>query len=113
MTTITHQPSVIRTAHADTVVLIMDGSVRAHSLARQILDRGKNLAIAGTRGHDLVPYVDAAVRDRVVTFIADPADPTQIDAVIERASDTLGPVIMVVDPGGLLADVRAADRHAA
>ncbi|SLA02059.1 Uncharacterised protein [Mycobacteroides abscessus subsp. abscessus] len=49
----------------------------------------------------------------MVTVIADPGDPTQIDAVIERASDTLGPVIMVVDPGGLLSDVHAADRHAA
>lgn len=113
MTTITHTPAVTRTRRADTVVLIMDGSVRAHCVARQILDRGKNLAVAGTRGHDLVPYVDAAVRDRVVAVIADPRDPTQIDAVIERASDTLGPVIMVVDPGGLLSDVHAADRHAA
>ena len=35
------------------------------------------------------------------------------DAVIEQASESLGPVILVVDPGGLLVDVRAADRHAA
>lgn len=91
----------------------MDGSVRAHDIASQILDHGKNLAIAGTRCHDLVPFVDAGVRGRVLTVIADPADPAQIDAVIERAGEMLGPVIMVVDPGGLLSDVRAADRHAA
>lgn len=101
------------TTHADTVLLIMDGSVRAHGVARQILDHGKHLAIAGTRCHDLVPYVDAGVHGRVLTVIADPADPSQIDAVIERAGETLGPVIMVVDPSGLLSDVRAADRHAA
>ena len=97
----------------DTVLLIMDGSVRAHSIARQILAAQKNLVVVGTHFHDLVPYLDATVRDNAMTVVADPAEPAQIDAVIERASESLGPVILVVDPGGLLVDVRAADRHAA
>ncbi|MGV9826301.1 hypothetical protein [Gordonia sp. NPDC003429] len=101
------------TQHADTILLVMDGSVRAHSVARQVLSAGKHLVVTGSCSRDLLPYVDAAVHDRTWVAIADPACPDQIDEVIDRATEMSGPVIMIVDPGGLLTDVATADRRAA
>ncbi|ROZ84473.1 hypothetical protein [Gordonia sp. OPL2] len=97
----------------DTILVVVDGTPRARSIVHQILRSGRNVAVAGSSSRDLVPYVDASVRDRVWAVVADPSDPTQIDAIIERATDTVGPVIMIVDPGGLLSDVHSADRRVA
>jgi NAD(P)-dependent dehydrogenase (short-subunit alcohol dehydrogenase family) len=97
----------------DAILVVMDGTARARSIMHQILRSGRNVAVAGTSSRDLVPYVDAAVRHRVWAVVADPSDPAQIDAIIERATDIVGPVIMIVDPGGLLSDVHSADRRVA
>ena len=99
--------------HTDTILVVMDGTGRARAIVQQILRSGRNVALTGTSSHDLVPYVDASVRDRVWAVVSDPTDPAQIDAVIERATDVVGPVIMIVDPGGLLSDVHSADRRVA
>lgn len=97
----------------DTVLVVTDGSARARAVAQQVLRSGRNLVLTGPSNRDLVPYVDASVRDRVWTVVSDPSDPAQISDIIERATDTVGPVIMIVDPGGLLVDVAAADRRVA
>ncbi|GAA3690818.1 hypothetical protein [Gordonia hankookensis] len=94
----------------DTVLVVMDGSTRAHAIVHQVLRSGRNVVLTGPSSHDVVPFVDAAVRDRVWAVVSDPSDPDQVAAVIERATDIVGPVIMIVDPSGLLSDARSADR---
>ncbi|MEP9391379.1 hypothetical protein ABLE92_06830 [Gordonia sp. VNQ95] len=99
--------------HTDTVLVVTDGSLRANTIIDQVLRSHRNLVVTGRNAHDLVPYIDAGVHDRVWTVVCDPSDPTQIDSLIERATDRMGPVIMVVDPAGQLRDVEAADRRVA
>ena len=100
-------------ALTDTVLVVTDGTLRSHTIIDQILRSGRNVAVTGQSAKALVPYLDAGVHDRVWAVISDPADPDQIDSIIERATDTMGPVIMVVDPAGQLTDVSAADRNVA
>lgn len=95
---------------SDTVLIVMDGTPRTHTIAAQVLRSGYRVVVTGPSASQLVPYVDASVRHDVWTIVADPA---QIDAVIERATETMGPVIMNIDPGGRLSDVGAADRKVA
>ncbi len=97
----------------DTILVVMDGSRRAHSIVAQILASGRNVVLTGRSQRALVPYNDASIHDRVLTVVSDPSDPAQIERVIERATDTIGSVIMIVDPGGLLADIDSADRRVA
>ncbi len=97
----------------DTVLVVTDGSPRSRTVIDQVLRSGRNAVVAGRHTRDLVSYVDAAVHDQVWAVVCDPADPTQIEALIERAATTMGPVIMVVDPAGQLHDVHSADRHVA
>ncbi|GAB92152.1 hypothetical protein [Gordonia rhizosphera] len=97
----------------DTILVVMDGGRRAHSIVAQILASGRNVVITGPSQRALVPYNDASIHDHVLTVVSDPSDPAQIERVIERAADTLGSVIMIVDPGGLLADIDSADRRVA
>ncbi|AZG43793.1 SDR family oxidoreductase [Gordonia insulae] len=101
------------TTATDTVLVVMDGSSRARAIVHQIVRSGHNVALTGPSPRDLVPFVDAAVRHQVWAVVSDPSDPEQIAAVIERASDVVGSVIMIVDPGGLLSDVHSADRQVA
>ncbi|MFW0787163.1 hypothetical protein AAFP35_21915 [Gordonia sp. CPCC 206044] len=103
----------MRNHHTDTVLVVLDGSLRSHAIVDQVLQSGRNVAVTGRRQHDLVPFVNAEVHDRILAIVADPAESAQIDAVIERAGDVMGPVVMIVDPGGLLGDVASADRKVA
>ncbi|MFT4125998.1 MAG: hypothetical protein QM662_07170 [Gordonia sp. (in: high G+C Gram-positive bacteria)] len=97
----------------DTVLVVADGGLRTHTIVDGMLRAERNVVVTGPYARDLVPYLDAGVRDHVWAVIADPADPTQISDVIERATDRFGPVIIVIDPGGRLVDVAAADRNVA
>lgn len=101
------------TPTSDTVLIVMDGTPRTHTIAAQVLRSGYRVVVTGPSASQLVPFVDASVRHDVWTIVADPADPAQIDAVIERATETMGPDIMIIDPGGRLSDVGAADRKVA
>ncbi|UVF78263.1 hypothetical protein NWF22_24150 [Gordonia mangrovi] len=101
------------TITADSILVIMDGSTRAHTLVHDMLRTGRRVVLTAATSHDLVPFIDASVRAQVWAVVSDPSDPEQIDSIIERADDLVGPVVMIVDPGGLLADVAAADRQVA
>lgn len=105
--------SATRNSATDTVLVVTDGTRRSEMIVDQVLRSGRNAVVTGPRTRDLVSYVDAGVHARVWAVVADPADPDQIDSLIERATETMGPVIMVVDPAGQLRDVRAADRRVA
>lgn len=97
----------------DTVLVVADGTLRSHTVIGQVLASGRNAVVASRSTKDLVPYIDAGVHEQVWAVVADPADAEQINDIIERATDKLGPVIMVVDPGGQLSDVASADRQVA
>ncbi|NDK91890.1 hypothetical protein GYA93_20295 [Gordonia desulfuricans] len=97
----------------DTVLVVTDGTVRSTAIIDQLLHNGRSVAVTGRCTRDLVAYVDARVHDHVWAVVSDPSDPDQIATVIERATESMGPVIMVIDPGGLLDDVHDADRRVA
>lgn len=101
------------TALADTVLVVTDGTLRSHAIIDQILRSDRNVVVTGESVKALVPYLDAGVHDRVWAVISDPSDSDQINSIIERATDKMGPVIMVIDPAGQLADINAADRSVA
>ncbi|MGW0035969.1 hypothetical protein [Gordonia sp. NPDC003376] len=97
----------------DTVLVVTDGTVRSTAIIDELLRNGRTVAVTGPAIRDLVAYVDAGVHDRVWAVVSDPSDPDQIATIIERATESMGPVIMVIDPGGLLHDIHDADRRVA
>ena len=101
------------TATTDSMLVVMDGSTRAQSVVHEILRSGRRVVLTSAISHDLVPFIDASVSGRVWAVVSDPSDPVQIESIIERAEDRIGPVVMIVDSGGLLTDVAAADRRVA
>ena len=95
------------------VLVVTDGTPRSHDVVMRSVGAGYNVVVVGRQAHDVVDYLNAGLRDQVWALIADPADPGQVDHIIERAIDIAGPLMMIIDPGGLLADVGAADRRVA
>jgi len=96
-----------------TVLVVSDGTDRSHTLIDTLLADDRPIAVLGRRAHEVAPYLNAALRDRVWTVIADPADPDQVTEVIEKATDRLGPVCLIADPSGLIVDVDGADQKVA
>ena len=95
------------------VLVVTDGTLRSRDIVMRSVGSGYNVVVVGRQAHDVVDYMNAALHEQVWTFVADPADPEQVSHIIERAIDIAGPLMMIIDPGGLLADVEAADRRVA
>lgn len=96
------------------VLVVTDaGTLRSRDIVMRSVGSGYNVVVVGRQAHDVADYMNAALHEQVWTFVADLADPEQVSHIIERAIDIAGPLMMIIDPGGLLADVEAADRRVA
>ena len=110
---------VMRTATApgtrlcSAVLVVTDGTPRSRDVVMRSVGAGYNVVVVGRQAHDVVDYLNADLHEQVWAFIADPADPEQVSNIIEHAIDIAGPLMMIIDPAGLLADVDAADRRVA
>lgn len=109
MRTATAAPGTLCSA----VLVVTDGTIRSHDVVMRSVGAGYNVVVVGRQAHDVVDYMNAALHEQVWAFIADPADPEQVERIIEHAIDIVGPLMMIIDPSGLLADVDAADRRVA
>ena len=85
---------------ADVVVVILDDGPVGHDTVAALLARGTRVAVSGRDVHQLIRYSAARFAGRTAVFLADPTDAHQIDLVVERATERLGPVTMIVDPAG-------------
>lgn len=95
------------TGHA--YLLVLDGTDHTHRLAQRLLDGGHRFGVVSASAHDVVEFAAAQWHGRVWPIVADPSDPAQMDDVLARVTGRLGPISMVIDPSGLVADIARAD----
>lgn len=112
----THTVSPVTCPYSPTteaVLVVLDGTARSATIVTQVLHSGRVAAVIGSDRTQLAAYRRLAAHQPIWVADADPADPAAIDRVIESATTSIGPVIIILDPSGLLADVDAADRAVA
>lgn len=89
--------------------MVLDGSDSTRALAHRLLRSGHRVAILSSSPHEIVEFTSARFAGHAWPVIARPEDPSQVNDALIRAAAVLGPIGMVVDPSGRIADIARAD----